>query len=285
MMNIAPDIGKSNAAFAERRLVTLLFALVGSCFFCGCAIQKQTQFFAATDPDTGATNYYKMTISGSGGGGVDYHWQAGYFSAAAVDVLRGTMPDIPTLDLPVDQLEKYNAVADNLYDRLVAESAKYACGEASASGGEPSGGASEEGADAVVASAGDSSDSSQACSRDLTNEDFIAMSRLLWFSSLSKSDIASVGMTQNLDPFQFRKLVFWTTASNIDLQEFAGEIDSVINSAEGIVENARARAASRKKSGKKRLQALDKAIDLLPDTLDPAVKDLLKSFLNTGSGD
>ena len=33
----------------------------------GCAVHKQVQYFAATDPETGLTNYYKMTVTGSGG--------------------------------------------------------------------------------------------------------------------------------------------------------------------------------------------------------------------------
>ena len=52
----------------------------------GCTVHEQVQYFAATDPDTGATNYYKMTVRGSGGLGIgDYRVQAGYFSSAAVD--------------------------------------------------------------------------------------------------------------------------------------------------------------------------------------------------------
>ena len=57
----------------------------------GCAIHDQVQYFSATDPESGETNYYKMTISGWGAGGTDYHMQAGYFSAAAVDVLQATL--------------------------------------------------------------------------------------------------------------------------------------------------------------------------------------------------
>ncbi|MBN1343842.1 MAG: hypothetical protein JXQ73_14255 [Phycisphaerae bacterium] len=81
----------------------------------GCALHDQVQFFAATDPETGATSYYKMTISGTGSMGVDYHLQAGYFSAEAVDVLRSSMPDIPILDLPVEQLEILDRTAQQFY--------------------------------------------------------------------------------------------------------------------------------------------------------------------------
>lgn len=271
--------------------------------FAGCAIQKQTQYFAATDPDTGATNYYKLTISGSGGAGVDYHWQAGYFSAAAVDVLRGSMPDVPTLDLPVDQLEKYNAVADNVYGRLVSESKKYVCQESTAGKSEtappnpPTTANSDTAADGATANdsasspptdgaSNDSDDGNKTCISncdDLTDDDFITLSRLLWLLSLSKSDLASIGMTGNLDPYQFRKLVFWTTASNIDLQDFAGEIDSVLKSAESIVEHSRQRAAAQKKSANNKKELLKTAIDL--SSIEDEVKVTLKKLLGEEAGE
>ncbi len=87
----------------------------------GCAVHKQVQYFAAIDPETGLTNYYRMTVSGSGGLGTDYHLQAGYFSAAAVDVLRGSMPDIPILDLPIEQMEVYDRLTQQFFAALIQE--------------------------------------------------------------------------------------------------------------------------------------------------------------------
>lgn len=87
----------------------------------GCAAHKQVQYFAATDPETGLTNYYKMTVKGTGGFGVDYHLQAGYFSAAAVDMLRGSMPDVPELDLPIEQLEVFDRLTQHFYAALIQE--------------------------------------------------------------------------------------------------------------------------------------------------------------------
>jgi hypothetical protein len=102
------------------RLGFLIVAATGVCL-AGCAVHKQVQYFAATDPETGATNYYRMTVTGSGGGFVNYHVQAGYFSAAAVDILRGSMPDVPELDLPVERLEVFDWLNAHFFASLIQE--------------------------------------------------------------------------------------------------------------------------------------------------------------------
>lgn len=100
------------------RLAGCALAAMGSA---GCTTLKQEQYFAATDTDTGVTNYYKMTIEGSSGLLANYRMQAGYFSAAAVDVLRGTMPKVPELDLPVEQLEVFERVNTHFSAALIQE--------------------------------------------------------------------------------------------------------------------------------------------------------------------
>ena len=92
----------------------------------GCAAHKQVQYFAAKDPETGVTNYYRMSICGWGAFGTDYHLQAGYFSAASVDVLRGSMPEIPILDLPVEQLEVFDRLTQQFYAALIQEAKRAA---------------------------------------------------------------------------------------------------------------------------------------------------------------
>ena len=67
----------------------------------------------------------------------------------------------------------------------------------------------------------------------------IQLARTVWIGSLSTADIASIGQTQNTNPFQFRKLVFWATAENLDLNQYAGEIDSVIDNMVQVATNAR----------------------------------------------
>lgn len=92
----------------------------------GCVFHEQVQYFAATSTETGVTNYYKMTVTGSGGGGTDYHLQAGYFSSASVDMLRGSMPDIPILKLPVEQLEVLDRLTLQFYAALIQEAKRSA---------------------------------------------------------------------------------------------------------------------------------------------------------------
>ncbi|MGD2109499.1 MAG: hypothetical protein PVI86_08910, partial [Phycisphaerae bacterium] len=94
----------------------------------GCVVNhKQEQYFAVRDPNTGATNYYKMTVKGcTDGSAVDYRMQAGYFSAAAVDILRGQMPKIPELDLAPDQQEIFDALLEQFYGSLLQEAKRKA---------------------------------------------------------------------------------------------------------------------------------------------------------------
>ncbi len=454
----------------------------------GCAVHKQVQYFAATDPETGFTNYYKMTVTGSGGFGTDYHLQAGYFSAAAVDMLRGSMPDVPELDLPIEQLEVFDRLTAQFYSALIQEAKrvhnvsdpeailiaaessrnhvasrtgrtqvkvdpaarrlKQAEGDLEQAEGDKSTkkkiydditakvetargelknerdgvavnqsklwGAERTARDATEAriAAGDAvlariakleeakaalgtategnraaaeadvakkkknldaangvfdaakseetrtakelSDKQEelelskvrarnaetrlqdeesdqreannnlldaerrvvyterikeraeqkhnslkvdlarqeaaltASNRILTllqnkmeldpfssladpekvepfkDDEVIELARVVWYGSLSSSDLASIGMTGNTSPYQFRKLVFWATATNIDLNEFATEIDSVLDNSLAIASAAKAQAKQRKAEKKSRRESMDNLLDVLP---------------------
>src|SRR5215469_6082398 len=89
--------------------------------FFGCATHVQTQLFCVKDPNTGAANYYCLTIRGSSTS--KYNFQAGYFSSAAVDILRGNMPSVPELDLPVERITNYDRMLDFI-DQDVQQEAK-----------------------------------------------------------------------------------------------------------------------------------------------------------------
>jgi len=201
----------------------------------GCVRHQQVQHFAVRDPDTGATNYYRMTIKGGNNAtAVKYQMQAGYFSAAAVDILRGQMPKIPQLDLDPAQQEVFDALLNEFYGSLLDEARR------------KTGGAGEDclaegvGADDEVIAAKDAA---------TLEEQALYLARLVWLGSLSASDVASVGMTQHTNPYQFRKLVFWTTVQNIDINEFATQIDGIIEQVTSLglafKEIAKARAAER----------------------------------------
>ena len=360
-----------------RHLPMGIVAAILLAFACGCAIHDQVQYFAATDPETGATNYYKMTISGWGGFGTDYHMQAGYFSSASVDVLRGSMPDIPILDLPVEQLEVFDRLAQQFHAALIQEAkqrykvtdaearliamkghrqaaalrveklqgdlhrarmelarteadwkAKVAACEAAGNAlparqtayetamadyeQDPLDISKKDAADQaatdlkaaqqayeeaqrkaarasarrdrlfervqsreaeialndrIFTAAAALTDKLENCAGDQGNadggpgatpapfgdEEVVALARLVWFGSLSKSDLASIGMT---NPYQFRKLVFWATAANIDLNEFAGEIDGVIDNVVTIAGTFKSQAKAQKQERKGQRESL-----------------------------
>lgn len=195
------------AAYSIRRAG---FSTAACLFVAGCVTHRQTQYFEVVDPDSGNINYYRMTLEGSGGIGVNYQLQAGYFSAASVDVLRGRIPQIPEVDLPIECDAAFEALTAGYYDSLVALS--------EATRNAPSTG-SPAGIDELA----------------------LQNARLVWFGQLSPADVAAMGMNQSSNPFEFRKLVFWSSAQNIDLRAYGSEIDAMIDSATTLVRASRIR--------------------------------------------
>lgn len=185
----------------RKRLFLMGILMAGA----GCAMHDQVQYFEVVDPESGNVNYYRMTVRGHGGFGVDYHLQAGYFSAASVDVLRGQMPNLPEVDLPVEQDAAFDRLVSQYYEALTTAGDRLA---ASRTGAPP-----DEGLDDAV----------------------LRQARLVWFGQLSPADVAAMGMNQTANPFQFRKLVFWAASKNVDLRMFGNEIDAMISNATALV--------------------------------------------------
>lgn len=375
----------------------LLAAMAG-----GCAIYDQVQYFAAEDPNTGVTNYYKMTISGWGGLGTDYHFQAGYFSSEAVDVLRGSMPDIPILDLPVEQIEMYDALTDHFYAALLQEAecqnpitsprakrilardrkqraeqrletlsadlkrlaaqlvlaedqlvnaktlAETACDkldEEKAKLKELSEALDRAGSEdleekrnewrkareafeehdkdcdsaetkraqaermrddlqaginsligdiaiansqieeannpATEANTSEDGEKKKACDcpacKGLDEEAILKLTRLIWLGSLSKSDLASMGATQNTNRYEFRKLVYWTTANNIDLKAYASEIEGVLDNVMSLAMTFKTQAKKKKAQARFNRKNLTDLVNRLP--IGQAEKDALKAAI------
>lgn len=190
---------------------------------CGCALHEQVQYFEVVDPESKNVNYYRMTIEGHGGGGVGYQLQAGYFSAASVDVLRGQIPSIAEADLPLAQDKAYNALLDEYYQSLVKSSERRAAQSETAV--------------------------------DIGDAGVLALARQVWLGTLSPADVASMGMHGSTNPFAFRKLVFWASANNLDLRQFGTEIDSMIAGATALVRAHKAEHAERegRRAGVRRL--------------------------------
>jgi len=189
----------------------------------GCALHEQVQYFEVVDPESKNVNYYRMTIEGHGGGGVGYQLQAGYFSAASVDVLRGQVPSMPEADLPRSQDAAYDALLDRYYQALVKASERRAA--------------------------------RTETEIEIGDADVLALARQVWLGTLSPADVASMGMHGSTNPFAFRKLVFWASANNLDLRQFSTEIDSMIGGATALVRAHKAAHAGRegRQAGLRRL--------------------------------
>lgn len=196
-------------------------AVIGLSLLCGCATASQVQYFEVVreDPDTGQleTNYYRMTIEGGTLGAVVYKLKAAYLNAVAVDVLEGKGVFVPEADLPRAADEAFKETVQHYYDANRKRSADVA---------------------------------DQAVTKGLGREEYedkaVELARLVWLNSLSVGDIASVGQTQDLNPYIFRKLVFYATAKNIDLERrFGPQIDSIISKVETLARREQARADTR----------------------------------------
>ena len=233
-------------------------AVVAVVFLGACAVHRQVQYFAATDPQTGATNYYRLTVSGKSSW-TKYRHQAGYFSAAAVDVLRGSKPDIAILDLPVEQIEILDGLTRQFHAALARE------------------------ANCVVGiTAGDAQTCNSVGGLPFEENDGLLkkLTRLIWLGSLSQSDLASMGMTQNTDAYEFRKLVFWSTATDLDLSAYAAEIDSVLDNVTTIAATAKTQAARRKKEQAVRSKTIEQIIGGLP--MDAAQATIIDGLFKLG---
>jgi len=190
-----------------------------SCLTAACVSHRQVQYFEAVDPGTGNVNYYRMTLEGWSAIGATYQMQAGYFSAASVDVLRGQMPAMPEVDLPIGQDAAFEALVGAYYDGLTRAAQAIESTELPAAG----------------------------ASLDDVDDNALGRARLVWLGQLSPADVASMGMQGTTNPFQFRKLVFWTSSRQVDLREFGAEIDSAMASATALVRAEKAEAELREK--------------------------------------
>ncbi len=396
--------------YTFKRCSNLIMGIASVFFFGslgGCVEWKQTQFFSVEDPDTGATNYYRLHIRGQSGLAEEYHMQAGYFSAASVDILRGKMPKFPELDLPIEREKTYDRLLEHL-DRMIFQEAKRLAPitdsesiaiaantrlvetqkeadalssqrEALIKGHEAAerdvtqkkeGLATAETAlakakedldpmvdaynkakkkvDELAADAADdvrspleqamtdakaalaksqaeydlaakkvasaklakkyADDRNKKLAEDLKrvkarqaynatiekelqkhitklmaefgkqafglvggspepplstnelNKRYIQLARLVWFNSLSGADIASVGMAEDLNPFVFRKLVFWTSASAVDLNQIAGEVDAIADNVVKIGQSFKQAAKQKSETDQKQVEDQTKRV-------------------------
>lgn len=223
---------------------------------CGCATWKQAQYFEVIgdpDPVTGIApkNYFRMTITGSGGGGVDYKMRAAYVSAATLDTLNGKIPVVPEADLSEENETAYDAIKGHYLGSLT----EYAQAKR----------------DAGVQNYQDQ------------EERILEIARQSWFSSLIDSDLMSLGQTQSLDPYRFRKLVFYSSATNINLQDYDSQINSVLTKVATLARSFKQRKEAHQVASKNRKNAVKKLFskyvgddDLADDWVDLLLPDAQK---------
>lgn len=232
---------------SDRRWVTWLYVSVLALIVqSGCARVFQTQYFevvGSPDPDTGIAqkNYYRMTVSGTGGGGVRYKLQSAYISSTTLDTLNGKLPVLPEADLSEANIKAFNEIKNS----YLTAAKKYAL-------------VTDE--DNSVIQPGNTSGDQDRL--------MMGVARQAWYSSLSDSDLISLGQSNTTDPYQFRKLVFYASATNINLKEYESQIDSIISKTSALVKHFRMQKESR---------------DRRKEAFGAFMKDLIKRNPNMGA--
>lgn len=170
----------------------------------GCSEFEQVQYFEVVgppDPVTGLTSrsYYRMTVTGRGMGVEEYKMRAAYLSSSALDTLDGKIPTIPAADMDENRRSYFKAIRA-AYLRTAQARAEELAGRYADGAMDP-----------------------QQFDQVMTE-----ISRAVWAVTLSDSDLASLGQVRSVDPFEFRKLVFYASARAVALDRYNAQVDSAI---------------------------------------------------------
>lgn len=197
------------------------------CLLGGCAYFKQVQYFEAVgEPDANGVatrQFYRVTITGGGHLVKKYNMNAAYLSGAAIESLQGSKPRIPIVDTPAANAKAFDAIKAQFLDALQ----DYAKTMNTQLSGSPSG-------------------------KDQERR-LVAIARQAWMASLSDSDLCSMGQFKTADGHAFRRLIFWTSAEDVDLSKYSDKINAAIDNVETLAEQFKAKhdaevAAEKEKS-------------------------------------
>jgi hypothetical protein len=219
----------------------------------GCASSDTTQHFIAEDPGSGERAIYRLRIDNAGVLS-KYYFTAAYLPKVAIDLYEGKIPETlaelnaqsPDQESAAAKIQK--ALRDFLVDQAQAKRDRL------------------------------KSLAPNADEQKLVDEATMYFSRLMARAMLSSADLQSVGEEGTLDPYKFRKLVYFASTKPLKIADFSGEVRDVENSLNSISTTlgtvARARggeAASKQKVSQAQIDALAKLVDgLTPAALDAA---------------
>ncbi len=227
----------------------------------GCAHFKQVQYFEAVgepnEEGVATRQFYRVTISGGGHLVQKYNMNAAYLSAAALETLQGSKPRIPIVDTPDANLRAFDEIKAMFLESLKA------CAEAQ------------------------KDQAGRVATSDDQERHLVAIARQIWLASLSDADLCSMGQFKTADGHAFRRLVFWTSAQDIDLSKYSDKIDAAISNVEIMAEQFKAKrdaeAAQHKAKRQENLKTLKALVNTVPG-LDPALKEGLIAILDHGTG-
>lgn len=253
----------------------------------GCVHHSQVQYFEVRTPPDALTgeshrNFYRMTVKGKGNVVGDYEMKSAYLSKAALDTLQGKTIAIPAIDIPNKRLAKFEALRDN-FDKLLKDFADSVTGKVVE---KKEGEEKSEGNNAPA-----SGTPKPPISVAAQDSNVLSVLRQLWLASLSDSDLISIGESSTLDPYAFRKLVFYVSANVIDLTDTATSIDNALGSLGKLAEALRTRKEAREKEKAQQkadnITQNDALIKILEDTgqISPEATDTLRVIFGSGAGE
>jgi hypothetical protein len=209
----------------------------------GCANSNSVQHFIAEDPGTGERAIYRLRIDNAGAFS-QYYFTAAYLPKVAIDLYQGKIPET-LAELNAQSPDHESAAAKiqgNLQEFLVHQS---------------------------KAQLDRLTKTEATDDRRLIDEGTMYFSRLMARAMLSAADLQSVGEEDTLDPYKFRKLVYFASTKPLKVADFSGEIRDVESSLNtvsvtlGQVAKARgADAAANQKFVQAQIDALAQLVDL-----------------------
>jgi len=114
----------------------------------------------------------------------------------------------------------------------------------------------------------------------------VEIARQVWFTHLNDGDLVSIGATQKTDPYQFRNLVFSTSATTFELNKFGDDIDAAISDveilAQAFKERKEAEEEAKKNTTENNREVVNGAISLLP--ISPQQKEALGAMVRAAMG-
>jgi len=180
----------------------------------GCAMVEDSLYYKAVaigDDGSQTVNYYRVDIEAEGLNARTFKVRSGYVSVDTIDTLSGDIPTIPEADFSPKEYAAFSQVKKDFRDRLTQQSGSWGA-------------------------------------EDINDLDHFTTqaARVAWYASLSDKDFISIGQTEDVNPYSYRKLVFYTSAQDLNLTDYGTQVDNAIDKTAALAKHSREQREARK---------------------------------------